>query len=346
MRDERYFAGEAVAGPLDMPLAAEDMTEWAGTVSDLVCGWFSEETLGEVMGKAGSETERIGRAWLVTEGKRWRPLLTASVFEVYGGELTRIRDAAVAVECFHKASLMHDDIEDNDDERYGLPTVHNEYGVPAAINAGDYLIGEGYRLLAGADFPGAVRAEMVRVAAHGHRELCLGQGEELAFCRKPAPVSEAAVLRIYERKTAAAFEVAVLLGAVAAEADAATRAHLSHFSRAAGTAYQIRDDIEDFGSSRGRASDMLSMRPTVFLAAACASDHPDVRVALEAVWRGAGLDARRDLMEAIGAAGLHRQAELLYAHYRSETEKVVALVRHTGLRHLLRQIMARMLLKQ
>lgn len=316
------------------------------TVSGLINGWFSAEALGTALGRAETETERIGRAWLLTGGKRWRPLLTASVFEVYGGDITRIRDAAVAVECFHKASLVHDDIEDNDDVRYGLPTVHNEYGIPAAINAGDYLIGEGYRLLAGSDFSAGVRAEMVRVAAHGHRELCLGQGEELAFCRKPAPVSEAAVLRIYERKTAAAFEVAVLLGAVAAEVDEETHAQLSAFSRAAGTAYQIRDDIEDFRSARGRAADMLSMRPTVFLAAACSSDHPGVQAALDAVWRGVDPEARHKLMEAISEAGLNRRVELLYAHYRNETERVLGCVQHTGLKRLLRRIMGRIFKKE
>ena len=312
------------------------------TVSGLIRDWFRKDTLDKIMGRTGTDTERIGRAWLLTGGKRWRPLLTASVFEVCGGEIARIREAAVAVECFHKASLVHDDIEDNDDERYGLPTVHNEYGVPAAINAGDYLIGEGYRLLAESDFSDAVRAEMVRVAAHGHRELCLGQGEELAFCRKPSSVSETAVLRIYERKTAAAFEVAVLLGAVAAGVDSETREQLSAFSRAAGIAYQIRDDIEDFRSVQGRAADMLSMRPTVFLAAACVCDHPGVGTTLDAVWGGVDPDARHKLIEAVSEAGLHRRVELLYAHYRNETERVLACVQHVGLNRLLRRITGRM----
>ncbi len=327
---------------VDMTVVAEDMTDVMDNVSELVCGWFSADALDAVMGNAVSETEQIGRAWMLTGGKRWRPLLTASVFDAYGGAVERIRDVAVAVECFHKASLVHDDIEDNDSERYGQPTVHNEHGVPAAINAGDFLIGEGYRLLAGADFPGTVCAEMVRVAARGHRELCLGQGDELAFCREPVPVTEAAVLRIYERKTAAAFEVAVLLGATAAEADAETRRLLAEFSRAAGTAYQIRDDIEDFCSVPGRAADMLSMRPTVFLAAACVSGHPEVRASLEAVWRGADPDARHGLIEAINAAGLRDRAKVLYAQYRKAAERALEGVRHAGANRLLQQIMESM----
>ena len=304
--------------------------------------WFASDSLASLMGAAATEAQRIGQEWLVTGGKRWRPLLTASVFEAAGGEVERIRAAAIAVECFHKASLVHDDIEDNDDERYGEPTVHKRHGVPAAINAGDYLIGEGYRLLAASDFSGAVRAEMLLAAARGHRELCLGQGEELAFCRRPSPVSEPSVLRIYEQKTAAAFEVAVLVGAAAAGVDAATCAQLSAFSKAVGTAYQIQDDIEDFHSVRGRAADLLAMRPTLFLAVACTSEHPAVRRALESVW-GGDAEGRERLIAAIGDAGLHARVELLYAHYRHETERVLSGIQHTGLKRLLRRIMARML---
>jgi geranylgeranyl pyrophosphate synthase len=155
-------------------------------------------------------------------------------------------------------------------------------------------------------------------------------------------VTEAAVLRIYEQKTAAAFEVAVLVGAVAAGVDAATCAQLSAFSRAVGTAYQIRDDIEDFRSVRGRASDLLSMRPTIFLAVACTCDQPEVSAALGAVW-GHDREGRQRLIEVIEAAGLHTRVELLYEHYRHETERVLSGIQHVGLKRLLRRVMGKML---
>jgi geranylgeranyl pyrophosphate synthase len=312
------------------------------TVSRHIRQWFAPGRLEVLMGRPVSEAQRAGQEWLLTGGKRWRPLLTAAVFKAAGGELGRIEAAALAVECFHKASLIHDDIEDGDLERYGVPTVHARVGVPAAINVGDYLIGEGYRLLASADFPGDVRADMLLAAAQGHRALCLGQGDELAFCRRPAPVTEQAVLRIYERKTAAAFEVAMLVGAVAAGVDAATRARLSAFSRAVGTAYQIQDDMEDFTSVRGRAADLLAMRPTLFLAAACASGHPAVRRALGAVWAGDAAGRAR-LIEAVSEAGLRARVEHVYAGQKTEAARVLAELSHAGLKRLLRRIMARML---
>src|SRR5258707_880904 len=104
------------------------------------------------MGPAEGETEKIGREWLARAGKRWRPFLTVSAYQALRSATESVvpegvRKIAIAVECFHKASLIHDDIEDNDAFRYGEKTLHEQYGVALALNVGDLLIGEGYRLI-------------------------------------------------------------------------------------------------------------------------------------------------------------------------------------------------------
>ena len=156
--------------------------------------WFTPAALDAVLGPADGEADRVARSWLAAEGKRWRPFLTACAYKALQDDPAQplpesLRKAAVAVECFHKASLVHDDIEDADERRYGRDTLHVEHGVPVALNAGDLLVGEGYRLLAGCGAPGDVCAELVRIAAAGHRELCIGQGAELAWMRQPAPLT-------------------------------------------------------------------------------------------------------------------------------------------------------------
>ena len=78
-----------------------------------------------------------------------------------------LRRLAVAVECFHKASLIHDDIEDNDSLRYGEPTLHVSHGVPFALNVGDFLLGEGYRLIGQCEAPAENRVAMLQAAAAG-----------------------------------------------------------------------------------------------------------------------------------------------------------------------------------
>src|SRR5438094_7777326 len=89
-----------------------------------VDAWFTLESLEKIMGAVEGETEQIARGWLARAGKRWRPFLTVAAYqalrETPGAPLPEdIRNIAVAVESFHKASLIHDDIEDNDKQRYG-----------------------------------------------------------------------------------------------------------------------------------------------------------------------------------------------------------------------------------
>ena len=105
-------------------------------------------------------TEDVAYDWLANGGKRFRPFITLAAFDAAsggqrlaaarGGSAMAFPDAvrrvALAIEAFHKASLVHDDIEDDDPFRYGRETLHRQHGVGTAINVGDYLIGLGYRL--------------------------------------------------------------------------------------------------------------------------------------------------------------------------------------------------------
>src|SRR5262245_50141732 len=113
-----------------------------------VDSWFDAGALESLLGPVDGDADRIARAWLGAEGKRWRPFLTACAYKALQEDPSAplpptLRKVAVAVECFHKASLVHDDIEDADPRRYGRPTLHFEHGMPVALNVGDLLVGEG-----------------------------------------------------------------------------------------------------------------------------------------------------------------------------------------------------------
>jgi geranylgeranyl pyrophosphate synthase len=200
-----------------------------------------------------------------------------------------LRKLAVAVECFHKASLIHDDIEDADSSRYDRQTLHIAHGVPVALNVGDLLLGEGYRLIAECRCASGRKVEMFRAAAQGHRTLCLGQGAELCWSREPSPLSSAEVLDIFRRKTAPAFEVALHLGATLAGAGENVHEVLSRYSEALGIAYQIRDDLDDFHDGQtgqaDRKGDAHVDRPNIVLAVATETAEGDDRRRLEDVWR-------------------------------------------------------------
>ncbi|KAA6348255.1 Octaprenyl-diphosphate synthase [termite gut metagenome] len=222
--------------------------------------WFSYEALSGVF--SSDTTSAAAHTWLSGDGKRWRPYLLVSVYMTLTGKTEvpeSVRLAAIAVECFHKASLVHDDIQDNDAFRYGKQTIHSTHGIPVAINVGDLLLGEGYRLLSLCN-----RVDLVATAAAAHISLCKGQGMELEWSRSPGELTLAYVLDIFRNKTVPAFEVAFDFGVLCAGDNKRLRSILHDYSRALGIAYQMQDDAEDFDNNTP-----LALRPSAVLAVLC-----------------------------------------------------------------------------
>jgi geranylgeranyl pyrophosphate synthase len=324
-----------------------------GALREEVDFWFTSMHLEGVMGPVGSETERIGREWLMQAGKRWRPFLTVAAFQALradAGELDpeaglalpeNLRSLAVAVECFHKASLIHDDIEDGDAERYGEATLHSKHGVPVALNVGDYLIGEGYRLLANAAFDPAVRVEMLRIAAEGQGELCRGQGAELLLSRSPRAMNSAEVLDIFRSKTAPAFSVALRIGAVAAGLDVFREVDevLGKYSEALGIAYQIRDDLQDHRGADG--SDLEAGRPSLVIASAAERADGAVRERVnQFMARGEGVTAE-EVERICHESGALERCEDLLERYKEEAIRSLREVELASLKGLLRRVIGK-----
>ena len=234
-------------------------------------------------------TEALAYDFLSRGGKHSRPFITLAVYDALtGGATTQsdgqaaadaipeaVRRAAMSIETFHKASLVHDDIEDDDAFRYGEDTLHRRYGIPTAINVGDYLIGMGYRLVSreiktlGAD----VVADILNNLADAHIKLSEGQGSELLWRdAKDKRLKPIDALKIYALKTSPAFEAALYAGVrLAGSADDYVQP-IRQFSRNMGVAFQILNDLKDWnGDSDNKLSaggDILGGRPTVLLALA------------------------------------------------------------------------------
>lgn len=224
--------------------------------------WFSEENLNTILTNSDDQTSQVAREWLGGDGKRWRPYLLAATYMALSGDKNipeEVKLAAIAVECFHKASLVHDDIQDNDTMRYGKQTVNAAYGIPIAINVGDILLGEGYRLLAGSN-----NMELVKVIADSHVSLCKGQGMELEWSASPRMLTMDFVLDIFCNKTVPAFDVSLIMGLICAGGDAKLSETLHNYSCALGIAYQLQDDMEDFETDAP-----VALRPSAVLAALC-----------------------------------------------------------------------------
>ena len=222
--------------------------------------WFSKDNLEQVLSPLNDPTSLIAREWLSNDGKRWRPYLLAASYLALSGEKEipgELQFAAIAIECFHKASLVHDDIEDEDDFRYGKKTVNAAHGIPMAINVGDLYLGEGYRLLAQCG-----KMELIKVASEAHVALCKGQGMELEWSRKPRKFDMDFVINVFCNKTVPAFDVSLMMGVICANDDLHLRKQLNNYSKALGIAYQLQDDLEDFETDAP-----VSTRPSAVLAA-------------------------------------------------------------------------------
>ena len=306
--------------------------------------WFLPEALEELLGPPAGAAEIVAREWLAGNGKRWRPFMAAAVYSVLTGETVpskALRQAALAVECFHKASLIHDDIEDDDDFRYGEAALHKSYNLPVALNAGDSLLGEGYRLLAMCEAPDAVRSKMFTVATSGHRNLCRGQGDELEWRRNPTILRVPQVIEIFRGKTSPAFDVAIVLGALCAGADDELCRHLKSFSDSLGIAYQIKDDLDDFQNENGN-SDAFALRLSVILAAACENTDGEQLIRKLNACKSreevnAVLAAEADIDKAV------TKTRQLFEHYRNQTARALRPVTHSGLKRLLFRIAGRIL---
>ncbi len=302
-------------------------------------------------------TEAIAYDFLAKGGKHSRPFITLAVHDALtggngttgqGAEHTAaipdaVKRTAMSIETFHKASLVHDDIEDDDAFRYGDQTLHRRWGVPTAVNVGDYLIGLGYRLVsreAAALGPEAV-SDILDHLADAHMKLSEGQGAELLWrdaCEKRLKPIDA--LKIYALKTAPAFDAALYAGARMA-GDATNYAEpLAQFARHLGVAFQICNDLDDWqqGDENKVASggDVLGGRPTVLWALALESLEPAERDELVSLVdqsdRQAALARVRRLYQ---QAGVFEKAERLIEKYRQRAEAVADEIEPDELRRLL-----------
>ncbi|RLK49666.1 polyprenyl synthetase family protein [Microbacterium telephonicum] len=175
-----------------------------------------------------------------------------------------VLSAAAALEVFHAAALVHDDIIDNSDTRRGRPAAHRAfesghraqgwageaepYGRAAAVLLGDLLVAWSDDLLeqglAAAAHAGAARAEYARM----RRDVTIGQyldiAEEAAFVTAPDDEHAERALRVASYKSARySVQQPLLIGAALAGADAAQLDALSRFGHPIGIAFQLRDDV-------------------------------------------------------------------------------------------------------
>ena len=180
-------------------------------------------------------------------GKRIRPLLVYAAGSLGEAKVEALDAAAVAIECIHAYSLVHDDLPcmDDDDLRRGRPTVHKAYDEATALLVGDALQTRAFEVLANAQCEVDVRLLMISslAAASGSRGMAGGQAIDLDSVGKKLDL--VGLKQMHAMKTGALLSCAVQLGGIAAHLSSTQISCLKNYSQALGLAFQIIDDILD-----------------------------------------------------------------------------------------------------
>ncbi len=182
-------------------------------------------------------------------GKRLRPVLVLATAELFGAKPDDALPAAVAIECVHTYSLVHDDLPcmDDDDLRRGRPTTHKAYDEATALLTGDALLTHAFALLATAyaarpDLAHSLINELAATA--GSQRLIGGQMADLQ-AENQADATAADLEFIHLNKTAAMIETSLILGGLVGGAADSQLDTLRDAGRHLGLTFQIIDDILD-----------------------------------------------------------------------------------------------------
>ncbi|MBD3398198.1 hypothetical protein GF412_03340 [Candidatus Micrarchaeota archaeon] len=184
------------------------------------------------------------REYISRGGKRIRPILTLASAEAFGGSEEDALPYALSIEIFHNFTLIHDDIEDNSPVRRGKPTLHEQFGIPVAINSGDALYTVVWSTLLNADVSPDQFHGAMKLMVKSFSDVVNGQGTELEWYRTgKVDVSEEDYFRMAKGKTGSLIGVSCRMGAYSARAPPEAQAAMQKFGEKIGLSFQIRDDV-------------------------------------------------------------------------------------------------------
>ncbi len=227
------------------PARAAEIDSWLAEAR----AWTDRE-LERLLPPPQAEPRRVHEAMryaVFGGGKRLRPAIVRLVAAHFGGTEREAALCAVAVECVHTYSLVHDDLPcmDDDDLRRGRKTVHRAFDEATAVLCGDALLTHAFALLARS---GPLCGDLVGVLAEaaGAAGMVGGQDLDLEATRGAAHAIDAAeVARVHELKTAAMIAASAEMGAIAARARSTERIAAQAYGLALGRCFQAVDDILD-----------------------------------------------------------------------------------------------------
>ncbi len=177
-------------------------------------------------------------------GKRIRPLLTLAATQLFDGDMTRAHRLSACVEFIHTATLLHDDVVDDSDERRGKKSANVIFGNEASVLVGDFLFSRAFQLMV-ADG----NLDILRILSNASAVIAEGEVLQLSVQNNLETTMEQ-YYAVIEGKTAALFAAACEVGPVIADKDESTIQALRDYGMNLGIAFQIADDVLDYSAER------------------------------------------------------------------------------------------------
>jgi geranylgeranyl diphosphate synthase type I len=191
---------------------------------------------------------------ILSPGKRLRPTLVILAGEAVDGERKKMIPLSLSYELVHTATLVHDDIIDQDEIRRDRPSLYKKWSVNDAILTGDTLIALAVEIASG--YGEVVLKNVARSAL----ELC--EGEFLDYAFDLEEVNEESYFRAISQKSASLFKSAAYCGGLVGDGDDLEINALSKFGENFGMAYQLKDDLLNLSSCSPLPSDIMNVRLT------------------------------------------------------------------------------------
>ncbi|MBK6291457.1 MAG: polyprenyl synthetase family protein [Ignavibacteria bacterium] len=198
--------------------------------------------LREQMRSKAALLDTVIRYILRQRGKRVRPALVFLAAGACGGITDRAYVGAAMVELLHTATLVHDDVVDQADERRGMASINAVWKNKVAVLVGDFFLSKGLLIAVHSN-----EFDYLRVTSEAVRRMSEGELLQIQKSRQKT-LDEETYFKIISDKTASLISTCCEIGAISASTDPAIRAALSQFGELTGLAFQIRDDVLDYTS--------------------------------------------------------------------------------------------------
>ena len=177
-------------------------------------------------------------------GKRIRPMLTLAAARLCGYAGEHHVKLATAVEFMHTATLLHDDVVDESDQRRGKAAARVIWGNQASVLVGDYLLGQAFKMMVETG-----SLDCLRILSNAAAVIAEGEVLQLSVSQDTT-TTEDAYLQVIGAKTAALFSAAAEVGSVIAGRPRPEQAALESYGRNLGIAFQLIDDALDYSGTQ------------------------------------------------------------------------------------------------